>query len=148
VFTWVQARLVAVGLLTGKTVAIDATTLEANATMRSIVRRDTGKTYQTYLTRLAEASGIKTPTRGALARPDRKWKKKGANRDGKNPHDPDANITKMKDGRTHLAHKAEHAVDLQAGALVAVTVRGEWAALEPSCSCPWNGAAQAKRPSR
>src|SRR5881409_2058867 len=70
VFTWVQERLAEAGLLTGRTVAIDATTLEANAAMRSIVRRDTGESYQEFLTRLAAASGIKTPTREALARLD------------------------------------------------------------------------------
>ncbi len=124
VFTWVQERLVAAGLLKGRTVAIDATTLEANAAMRSIVRRDTGERYQEFLTRLAAASGIKTPTREALARLDRRRKKRTSNKDWKNPFDPDAKITKMKDGRTHLAHKAEHAVDLDSGALVAVTLQG------------------------
>ena len=124
VFTWVQQRLVTAGLLKGRTIAIDATTLEANAAMRSIVRRDTGESYQAFLTRLAETSGIKTPTREALARLDRKRKKKTSNKDWTNPHDPDAKITKMKDGRTHLAHKAEHAVDLDTGAIVAVTVQG------------------------
>ncbi len=124
VFTWVQQRLVAAGLLKGRTIAIDATTLEANAAMRSIVRRDTGESYQAFLTRLAETSGIKTPTREALARLDRKRKKKTSNKDWTNPHDPDAKIMKMKDGRTHLAHKAEHAVDLETGAIVAVTVQG------------------------
>jgi transposase len=124
VFTWVQQRLVAAGLLTGRTVAIDATTLEANAAMRSIVRRDTGESYQEFLTRLAVASGLKTPTREALARLDRRRKKRTSNKDWQNPFDPDAKITKMKDGRTHLAHKAEHAVDLQSGALVAVTLQG------------------------
>jgi transposase len=124
VFTWVQERLVAAGLLTGRTVAIDATTLEANAAMRSIVRRDTGESYQEFLTRLAAASGIHTPTREALARLDRRRKKRMANQDWENPSDPDAKITKMKDGRTHLAHKAEHAVDLDTGALVAVTLHG------------------------
>ncbi|MGH8705257.1 MAG: transposase [Burkholderiales bacterium] len=124
VFTWVQERLVAAGLLTGRTVAIDATTLEANAAMRSIVRRDTGESYQEFLTRLAVESGIKTPTREALARLDRRRKKRTSNQDWKNPFDPDAKIAKMKDGRTHLAHKAEHAVDLASGALVAVTLQG------------------------
>jgi transposase len=124
VFTWVQQRLVEGGLLKGKTVAIDATTLEANAAMRSIVRRDTGEAYQDFLTRLATASGINTPTREDLARLDRKRKKKTSNKDWTNPHDPDAKVTKMKDGRTHLAHKAEHAVDLETGAIVAVTVQG------------------------
>jgi transposase len=124
VFTWVQQRLVEAGLLKGKTVAIDATTLEANAAMRTIVRRDTEETYQEFLTRLAKASGIETPTREDLARLDRKRKKKTSNKDWTNPHDPDAKIAKMKDGRTHLAHKAEHAVDLDTGAIVAVTVQG------------------------
>jgi transposase len=124
IFTWVQQWLVAAGLLKGRTIAIDATTLEANAAMRSIVRRDTGESYQAFLTRLAETSGIKTPTREALARLDRKRKKKTSNKDWTNPHDPDAKVTKMKDGRTHLAHKAEHAVDLETGAIVAVTLQG------------------------
>jgi len=124
IFTWVQERLAAAGLLKGRTVAIDATTLEANAAMRSIVRRDTGESYQEFLTRLAVAAGIKTPTREALARLDRRRKKRTSNKDWENPSDPDAKITKMKDGRTHLAHKAEHAVDLDSGALVAVTLHG------------------------
>ena len=124
VFTWVQVRLVEAGLFKGKTIAIDATTLEANAAMRSIVRRDTGESYQAFLTGLAKASGIDTPTREDLARLDRKRKKKTSNKDWTNPSDPDAKVTKMKDGRTHLAHKAEHAVDLQTGAIVAVTLQG------------------------
>ena len=124
VFTWVQERLVEEGLLKGKTVAIDATTLEANAAMRSIVRRDTQETYQEFLTRLAQASGIETPTRDDLARLDRKRKKNTSNKDWMNPYDPDAKVAKMKDGRTHLAHKAEHAVDLETGAIVAVTLQG------------------------
>ena len=124
VFTWVQHRLVDADLLKGTTVAIDATTLEANAAMRSIVRRDTGESYQAFLTGLATASGIETPTRADLARLDRKRKKKTSNKDWTNPHDPDAKVTKMKDGRTHLAHKAEHAVDLETGAIVAITLQG------------------------
>jgi transposase len=124
VFTWIQQRLAEAGLLKGKTVAIDATTLEANAAMRSIVRRDTGEGYQEFLTRLAKASGIETPTREDLARLDRKRKKKTSNKEWTNPYDPDAKVTKMKDGRTHLAHKAEHAVDVETGAIVAVTLQG------------------------
>jgi transposase len=124
VFTWIQQRLVEAGLLKGKTVAIDATTLEANVAMRSIVRRDTGEGYQEFLTRLAKESGIETPTREDLARLDRKRKKKTSNKEWTNPHDPDAKVTTMKDGRTHLAHKAEHAVDLETGAIVAVTLQG------------------------
>ena len=120
-----QQRLVEAGRLKGKTIAIDATTLEANAAMRSIVRRDTGESYQAFLAGLAKASGIETPTREGLARLDRKRKKKKtSNTDWTNPHDPDAKVTKMKDGRTHLAHKAEHAVDMETGAIVAVTLQG------------------------
>jgi len=123
VFTWILQRLADAGLVKGTTVGIDATTLEANAALRSIVRRDTSESYQEFLTKLAQASGIETPTRADLARFDRKRKKKGSNDDWIHPHDPDAKITKMKDGRTHLAHKAEHAVDLDTGAIVAVTVQ-------------------------
>ena len=123
VFTWVLQRLADAQLVKGRTLGIDATTLEANAAMRSIVRRDTGVEYEAWLTQLAEASGIATPTRAELARFDRTRKKKGSNDDWTHPHDPDAKITKMKDGRTHLAHKAEHAVDLETGAVVSVTVQ-------------------------
>jgi transposase len=123
VFTWILERLSAAGLVNGETLGVDATTLEANAALRSIVRRDTGEGYEAFLTRLAKASGISTPTREDLARLDRKRPKKGSNDDWTHPHDPDARITKMKDGRTHLAHKAEHAVDLKTGAVVAVTVQ-------------------------
>ena len=123
VFTWVLQRLADAHLVEGHTIGIDATTLEANAAMRSIVRRDTGEAYEAWLTRLADASGIATPTRVELARFDRKRKKKGSNEDWTHPHDPDAKITKMKDGRTHLAHTAEHAVDLETGAIVGVTVQ-------------------------
>jgi len=124
VFTWVLGVIARKGFLKGKTLGIDATTLEANAALRSIVRRDSGESYQEFLTQLAQESGIETPTRDDLARLDRKRKKKGSNREWVHPHDPEARITKMKDGRTHLAHKAEHAVDLETGAVVAVTVQG------------------------
>ena len=124
VFTWILQVLATTDLVKGQTIGIDATTLEANAALRSIVRRDSGETYQEFLTRLAQASGIETPTRADLARVDRKRPKKGRNTDWRHPHDPDARITKMKDGRTHLAHKAEHAVDLETGAIVGVTVQG------------------------
>ena len=124
VFTWVLQCLSTAGLVKGQTIGIDATTLEANAALRSIVRQDTGESYEEFLTQLAKASGIGTPTRADLARVDRKRKKKGSNDDWTHPHDPDAKITKMKDGRTHLAHKAEHAVDLATGAIVGVTVQG------------------------
>jgi transposase len=124
VFTWILQVLATADLVKGQTIGIDATTLEANAALRSIVRRDSGETYQDFLTRLAQASGIETPSRAELARFDRKRPKKGRNKDWRHPHDPDARITKMKDGRTHLAHKAEHAVDMETGAIVSVTVQG------------------------
>lgn len=123
VFQWVLKVLAKSGLLKGKTLGIDATTLEANAALRSIVRRDTDQPYEDFLRDLAQVSGIETPTRGDLAKIDRKRAKKGSNEDWYNPHDPDAKIAKMKDGRTRLAHKAEHAVDLETGAIVAVTLQ-------------------------
>jgi transposase len=91
--------------------------------MRSIVRRETGESYEEFLRGLAKASGLATPTREQLARRDRKRKKRMSN-EWKSPSDEDARIAKMKDGRTHLAHKAEHAVDLDTGAVVAVTLQG------------------------
>ena len=120
---WVLELLADAGLVKGKRIGIDATTLEANAALRSIVRRDNGESYEEFLKGLAQQSGIATPTREDLARVDRKRKKKGSNEEWVNPHDPDARITKMKDGRTHLAHKAEHAVDMDTGAVVAVTLQ-------------------------
>jgi transposase len=133
-FSWVLKVLAQEGVLRGKTLGIDATTLEANAALRSIVRRDTGDSYDEFLRGLARASGIETPTREDLARLDRQRPKKGSNQDWQNPYDPEAKITKMKDGRTHLAHKAEHAIDMETGAVVAVTIqpadRGDSESLE------------------
>jgi len=123
VFRWFVRVLGEEGLIEGQTIAIDATTLEANAAMRSIRRRDDGRRYEEYLKDLAKAEGLENPTREQLARMDRKRKKKGSNQEWMSPADRDARITKMKDGRTHLAHKAEHAVDLSSGAVVAVTLQ-------------------------
>lgn len=123
VFAWILGVLAEGGLLGGKTIGIDATTLEANAALRSIVRRDTGERYDEFLTRLAQESGIPTPTRAQMAKLDRKRPKKGSNEEWTHPHDPEARIMKMKDGSTHMAHKAEHAVDMESGAVVAVTVQ-------------------------
>src|ERR671918_519061 len=123
VFVWVLGVLADRGLLKGRTVGVDATTLEANAAMRSIVRRDNGASYEEFLTGLAQQSGIETPTREDQARVDRKRKKKTSNEEWMSPSDPDARIAKMKDGTTHLAHKAEHAVDMETGAVIAVTLQ-------------------------
>jgi len=124
IFTWVLQVLVCEKMIFGKTIGVDATTLEANAAMRSIVRRDTDETYLEFLRSLAKESGIETPTREELAKLDKKRKKKTSNKDWKNPHDPDAKITEMKDKRTHLSNKSEHAVDLDSGSVLAVTVQG------------------------
>src|ERR1700756_4564898 len=124
VFAWVLGLLAARGLLKGQRMGIDATTLEANAAMRSIVRRDSGETYDEFLCGLAKASGIDTPTREDLVRLDRKRKTRTSNKEWKSPADGDARIAEVKDGRAHLAHKAEHAVDLDTGAVLAVTLQG------------------------
>jgi transposase len=108
VFTWMLQRLADAGLVKGKTVGIDATTLEANAALRSIVRRDTGESYQDFLTKLAQASGIETPTRADRARMDRRRKKKGSNDDWTHLHDPDAKIPPP-DRRRHAARAARAA---------------------------------------
>ena len=123
VMQWVLKILRKHGLADGQSVCIDATTLQANASMKSLVRRDTGQSYDDYLRQLAAADGLENPSKERLARLDRKRKKKAANEDWTNPNDPSARITKMKDGRTKLAYKAEHAVDLASGAVLAVTVQ-------------------------
>src|SRR5436305_14923943 len=105
VFQWVLQVLAEKNLLKGNIIGVDATTLEANAALRSIVRRETGEQYNEFLTRLAKESGIQTPRREQRTKLDRK-RKKGSNDEWQHPQDPDARITKMKDGRTHLAHKA------------------------------------------
>ena len=136
VFTWILTVLAKANLLKGKTVAVDATTLEANAALRSLRRRDTGAEYQAYLTELAKASGIETPTRADLAKLDKKRPKKVSNDDWEHPHDPDAKVTKMKDRRTHLAHKAEHTVDLDTQAIIAVSLAD--ANEGDTSSLPWS----------
>jgi len=128
IFTFVLEQLAQGGLIKGKTIGVDSTTLEANAAMKSIVRRDTGESYTAYLQRLAEAEGIEAKDAAALLRMDRKRSKKTSNDDWKSPSDSDAEITKLKDGRTALAYKAENAVDMETGAIVAVTTHGGAAA--------------------
>jgi hypothetical protein len=127
VFQFVLQVAEAKGLLKGKTIAVDATTLEANAAMKSIVRRDTGEDWQEYVARLMrEAGEIEEgyePTAEEIARFDRKRKDKTvSNQDWQSETDPDSRVAKMKDGRTHLAYKAEHAIDLATGVILAAPV--------------------------
>jgi transposase len=128
IFNWVLERLAQSGLIKGKTIGVDSTTLEANAAMKSIVRRDTGESYNEYLEQLAAAEGVNAKDAAALRRMDRKRKKKTSNEDWESPSDGEAEITKLKDGRTALAYKAENAVDMETGAIVAVTTHGGAAA--------------------
>src|SRR5271166_4247101 len=124
VFVFVLRLLEQKGLLRGKTVGIDATTLEANAAMKSIVRKDTGEDWKQYLQGLAKAEGIQNPTEEDLRRLDRGRKdKKVSNQQWESPTDPDSRIAKMKDGRTHLAYKAEHVVDLETEVVLAASIR-------------------------
>ena len=120
IFDWVLAQIAEAGLVKGERIGVDASTLEANAALRNIVRRDTAEGYREMLERLAQESGIETPTAADLVRLDRKRKgKKLSNQDWVSKSDPEAKIAKMKDGTTHLAYKPEHAVDLDTGAVVA-----------------------------
>lgn len=123
IFTWVLQRLHEHGLIQGERIGIDASTMEANAALRTIVRRDSGESYRAMLERLAVASGIATPTAEDLIRFDRQRKgKRLSNQDWTSPSDPEARIAKLKDGRSHLAYKPEHAVDLDTGAIVAAEI--------------------------
>ncbi len=115
------------GLLKGKTVGVDSTTLEANAAMKSIVRKGTGKDWRAYVVGLMKKGGViekdQEPTDEEIRRFDKKRKnKKVSNEDWQSETDPDARITKMKDGRTHLAYKAEHVVDLESELILAAEV--------------------------
>ena len=122
VFDWVLKLVAEEGLVSGKTAGIDSTTLEANAAMRSIVRRDTGESYASYVEGLAKAEGIESPTREDLARVDRGRKGKASNEEWRHAYGPDARIARMKAGSTHLAHKLEQAVDMETGAVLAAEV--------------------------
>jgi transposase len=121
VFGWVLQRLARQGLIKGKTIGVDSTTLEANAGMKSIVRRDTQEGYNEYLKRLAEAVEVERTDAAGLRRMDRRRRKTMSNQDWVSPADPEAEITRLKDGRTALAWKAEQAVDMESGAILAVT---------------------------
>jgi transposase len=123
VFAWVLQRLAEHGLVKGDRIGVDASTMEANAALRAIVRRADGEGYRAMLERLAKESGIATPTAEDLVRLDRQRKgKRLSNAEWASPTDPEARIAKLKDGRTRLAYKPEHAVDLDTGAIVAAEV--------------------------
>jgi hypothetical protein len=123
VFAWVLERLAEHGLIKGGRIGVDASTMEANAALRAIVRCATGEGYREMLERLAVESGTATPTAEDLVRLDRKRKgKRLSNAEWTSVSDPEARIAKLKDGRTHLAYKPEHAVDLDTGAIVAAEV--------------------------
>ena len=123
VFSWVLALVAERGLVMGERVGVDSSTMEANAALRTIVRRDSGETYREMLTRMAAESGVETPTIDDLIRLDRARKgKKLSNADWTSPTDPDAKIARMKDGTTHLAYKPEHAVDLDTGVTLAALI--------------------------
>ena len=123
VFAWVLARLAEHGLIKGDRIGVDASTMEANAALRAIVRRDTGEGYRAMLERMAQESGIATPTAEDLIRLDRqRTGKRLLNEEWVSETDPEARIARMKDGTTHLAYKPEHAVDLDTGAVVAAEV--------------------------
>jgi transposase len=122
-FVFVLKLLVQQGIIKGKRLGIDASTMEANAAMRSIVRRDTGESYNTMLERLAVESGSQTPTKEELIRFDRQRKGKTcSNKDWGSLVDKDARIAKLKDGRTHLAYKPEHVVDIDSGAIISARI--------------------------
>ena len=125
VFQWVLALAAEKKWLPGKTAAVDATTLEADAAMKSIVRRDTGEDWNEYLRRLMkEREGVENPTDEELRRFDKQRKdKRVSNKEWVSETDPDSRITKMKDGTTHLAYKAEHVVDLKTELLLAASIR-------------------------
>ena len=123
VFEHLQKLLAKHKLFSGKFLGVDSSTMEANASLKAIVRRDTGENYQEMLLRLAQESGMETPTKAQLIAFDKKRKGKTlSNADWASTTDEDARIAKMKDGRTHMAYKSEHVVDLASGAIVSVSV--------------------------
>jgi transposase len=144
VFAWVLERLAERGLVKGERIGIDASTMEANAAMRSIRRREDGASYRAMLTRMAEESGVATPTAAELKQFDRGRKgKRVSNAEWASPADPEARITRMPDGRTRLAYKPEHAVDLDTEAIVAAGIhpadRGDTTTLDDTLAVAARG---------
>ena len=148
VFRHVLGIVESKGLLRGKVVGVDSTYLRADASMKTIVRKDTGDDYTTYLKKLCEAQGTENPTVEDARRMDRKRKKKTSNKDWKSPTDADARIVRLKDGRTRLGYKAEHVVDLETGAIVAAEMypadEADTATLRPSLEAARENVAAAR----
>ena len=147
VFGWVLQLVAEQGLVQGKRIGVDASTMEANAALRTIVRRDDGRTYRAMLTQMAKESGIDTPSADDLVRIDRTRKgKKLSNEEWTSKTDPEAKIAKLKDGRTHLAYKPEHAVDLDTGVIVAAALHpadnGDTTTIEGTLALAENNLAQ------
>jgi transposase len=147
VFGWVLKLVAEQGLVNGKRIGIDASTMEANAALRTIVRRDDGRTYREMLKQMARESGIETPSADDLVRIDRTRKgKKLSNEEWISRTDPEAKIAKLKDGRTHLAYKPEHAVDLDTGVIVAAVLypadNGDTRTIESTLATTQNNLAQ------
>ena len=147
VFGWVLKLVAEHGLVNGKRIGIDASTMEANAALRTIVRRADGRTYREMLKQMARESGIETPSADDLVRIDRTRKgKKLSNEEWISRTDPEAKIAKLKDGRTHLAYKPEHAVDLDTGVIVAAVLypadNGDTRTIESTLATTQNNLAQ------
>jgi transposase len=147
VFGWVLKLVAEHGLVRGKRIGVDASTMEANAALRTIVRRDDGRTYREMLTQMAKESGIETPTADDLVRLDRaRQGKKLSNQEWVSATDPQAKIAKLKDGRTRLAYKPEHAVDLDTGIIVAAALhpadQGDTTTIESTLLAAQNNLAQ------
>lgn len=123
IFDWVLALVAGHDLIKAERIGVDGSTVEANAALRMIVRRDTGETYREMLTRMAKESGIEVPTADDLVRLDRKRKgKKLSSTDWESAADPDAKVARIKKGSTRLGYKPEHAVDLDTGVIVAAPI--------------------------
>jgi len=147
VFGWVLQLVAENGLIRGKRIGVDASTMEANAALRTIVRRDDGRSYREMLTQMAKESGIETPSADDLVRIDRNRKgKKLSNEEWTSKTDPEAKVAKLKDGRTHLAYKPEHAVDLDTGVIVAAALhpadKGDTTTIEGTLAAAENNLAQ------
>ena len=136
VFGWVLKLVAERGLVKGERIGVDGSTMEANAALRTIVRRDSGESYRAMLTRMAQESGVETPTAEDLARFDRSAKARRCRTRIGELDRPEAKIARMKDGTTHLAYKPEHAVDLDTGVVVAAPIHpadeGDTTTLSPT----------------